>query len=84
MGEWSHEDNPLSNAPHTAEELISDDWSHPYSRSTAAYPLEYVREQKYWPPVNRIDSAYGDRNLICSCPSIEEYGEKMELAGELN
>ncbi len=83
-GKWSREDNPLINAPHTAEELVADDWSHPYSRNTAAYPLAYVREQKYWPPVNRIDSAYGDRNLICSCPSIEAYGEEMELVEELN
>jgi glycine dehydrogenase len=82
-GEWSREDNPLRNAPHTAEELVADTWSHPYSRTTAAYPLAYVREQKYWPPVNRIDSAYGDRNLICSCPSIEEYGEEMEMAEEV-
>jgi glycine dehydrogenase len=59
--------NPLKNAPHTAECLLSDTWSKPYSREQAAYPVAYVRQNKYWPPVGRVDNVYGDRNLFCSC-----------------
>ena len=66
-------DNVLKNAPHTAEELTADAWSHPYTREQAAYPLPYVRAGKFWPAVARIDNPYGDRNLICSCPPIEAY-----------
>jgi len=66
-------DNVLKNAPHTAEEVTSDSWSHPYSREQAAYPLPYVRAGKIWPAVARIDNPYGDRNLICACPPIEAY-----------
>jgi glycine dehydrogenase len=66
-------DNVLKNAPHTARAVTSDAWSHPYSREKAAWPLDWVRESKYWVPVSRVDSAYGDRNLICSCPPMEEY-----------
>ncbi|HAA66978.1 MAG TPA: hypothetical protein DCE10_09045, partial [Acidimicrobiaceae bacterium] len=62
------DDNPLVNAPHPAEDLMRSDWHRPYSREEAAFPLEAVRENKYWPPVSRIDGAHGDRNLICSCP----------------
>jgi len=69
------EESPLRNAPHTAESLLADDWSKPYSREVAAYPMEGLRENKYWPPVGRIDQVYGDRNLVCSCPSIEDYKE---------
>ncbi|MCH2633819.1 MAG: aminomethyl-transferring glycine dehydrogenase [Acidimicrobiales bacterium] len=67
-GEWPSDDNPLVNAPHPAEDLMRSDWHRPYSREEAAFPLEAVRENKYWPPVSRIDGAHGDRNLICSCP----------------
>ncbi len=67
------ERNPLKNAPHTAETLISDDWDEPYSRETAAYPLSWVRERKFWPAVGRVDNAYGDRNLMCVCPTLESY-----------
>ncbi|TDE30024.1 aminomethyl-transferring glycine dehydrogenase [Actinomadura sp. 6K520] len=74
-GAYDREDNPLKNAPHTAAALISDDWKHPYSREAAAYPLPAVRENKYWPPVRRIDQAYGDRNLVCSCPPPDAYEE---------
>ena len=74
-GEWPLDDNPLVNAPHTAEQLTADQWQHAYSRSEAAYPLEQVREAKYFSPVARIDNVYGDRNLVCSCPSITEYME---------
>ena len=70
---WTLEDNPLVNAPHTAAMITSGDWTHPYSRDTAAFPLPYVRAHKFWPSVARIDDAYGDKNLMCSCPSIENY-----------
>ena len=68
-------DNMLKNAPHTAEEVSADEWSHPYSREQAAYPLPFVRASKFWPPVARVDNPYGDRNLICACPPIEAYAE---------
>ena len=67
-GEYDRQDNPLKNAPHTAEMLISGEWKHPYERDEAAYPDGTPRRGKYWPPVRRIDQAYGDRNLMCSCP----------------
>jgi glycine dehydrogenase len=66
-------DNVLKNAPHTAEEVTADTWSHPYTREQAAYPLPWVRAAKFWPAVARIDNPYGDRNLICACPPIEAY-----------
>jgi glycine dehydrogenase len=72
-GEFDAEDNPLKNAPHTALEIASDDWSHAYTREQAVYPLPSLRSAKYWPPVNRVDNVYGDRNLVCSCPPIESY-----------
>ncbi|MDL4776575.1 aminomethyl-transferring glycine dehydrogenase [Actinomadura xylanilytica] len=67
------DDNPLKNAPHTAVALVTEDWKHPYTRDEAAYPLPSLREGKYWPPVGRIDQAYGDRNLVCSCPPPEAF-----------
>jgi glycine dehydrogenase len=70
-------DNVLKNAPHTAQEVTSDDWDHPYKRSQAAYPLSWIREAKFWPAISRIDNAFGDRNLICTCPSIESYAEEL-------
>jgi glycine dehydrogenase len=72
-------DNVLKNAPHTAEEIASDDWRHPYSRQQAAYPLSWVRANKVWPAVARIDNPYGDRNLMCACPPIEAYTEAVEI-----
>jgi glycine dehydrogenase len=66
-------DNVLKNAPHTAAAIASDKWTHPYSREQAAFPLPFVRADKFWPPVGRIDNAYGDRNLICACPDTAEY-----------
>lgn len=66
-------DNPLVNAPHTALSLVAEEWNHPYSREEALYPAPWVKEDKYWPPVSRIDHAAGDRNLICTCPPIESY-----------
>ncbi|RIQ34792.1 aminomethyl-transferring glycine dehydrogenase [Jiangella rhizosphaerae] len=71
-GEWPAEDNPLVNAPHTAMSVVAE-WSHPYDRETAVYPSPASREDKYWPPVGRIDGAYGDRHLVCSCPSPEAF-----------
>ena len=71
-GEWPKEDNILNNAPHTAEDLMADEWNHPYSRTEAAYPAGVDIATKYWAPVSRIDNAHGDRNLICTCPPIEE------------
>ena len=68
-----NENNPLKNAPHTQEMLTSDDWTLPYTRKQAAFPLAYIEENKFWPTVRRVDDAYGDRNLICSCSPIEDY-----------
>jgi glycine dehydrogenase len=72
-GEYDHEDNPLKNAPHTAEMLIAGEWKHPYDRAEGAYPEAGSRRGKYWPPVRRIDQAYGDRNLVCACPPPEAF-----------
>ncbi len=72
-GLWSVDDNPLRGAPHTAECLVVDKWEHPYSREVAAYPLGKAFRPKVWPPVRRVDGAYGDRNLVCSCPPVEAY-----------
>ncbi len=72
-GEWPREDNPLVNAPHTAADVISETWDHPYGRELAAYPVTVLRTDKYWPPVSRIDGVAGDRNLVCSCPPLEAY-----------
>ncbi|RAU46923.1 MULTISPECIES: aminomethyl-transferring glycine dehydrogenase [unclassified Pseudomonas] len=71
-GELNKDDNPLKNAPHTAAELVGE-WSHPYSREQAVYPVASLVEGKYWPPVGRVDNVFGDRNLVCACPSIENY-----------
>jgi len=73
-GTWPADDNPLHNAPHTAPDTATDNWSHPYSREIAAWPSGYHRS-KYWPPVSRIDGAYGDRNVVCSCPPLEAFAE---------
>jgi glycine dehydrogenase len=67
--------NPLKNAPHTLEMITNDNWDFPYSRTTAAFPLDYVKNDKFWPSVRRVDDAYGDRNLICTCAPIEAYAE---------
>ncbi|HYD47056.1 MAG TPA: aminomethyl-transferring glycine dehydrogenase [Terriglobales bacterium] len=75
-GQLDRTDNPLKNAPHTAAAIGSDEWPHRYSRERAAYPAPWLREAKYWPPVGRIDNAYGDRNLICTCPPIEAYSQE--------
>ena len=71
----SEANNPLKNAPHTQEMICSDEWDLPYTRTTAAFPLAYIKEDKFWPSVRRVDDAYGDRNLICTCAPIDEYAE---------
>jgi glycine dehydrogenase len=72
-GIYDKEDNPLKNAPHTAEVVLSNSWNHSYSREEAAYPVGRLRKNKYWPPVGRADNVYGDRNLFCTCVPIAEY-----------
>lgn len=74
-GEADAKDNVLHNAPHKQQVVITDDWAHSYSREKAVYPLAFVRENKFWPQIGRVNNAYGDKNLICSCPSIESYEE---------
>jgi glycine dehydrogenase len=74
-GEWPAGDNPLANAPHTAAAVSADEWEHPYPRSVGGFPAGVDAASKYWPPVRRIDGAYGDRNLVCSCPSPEAFEE---------
>lgn len=73
VGEWPESDNPLINAPHTIELVTSSSWNCSYSREDAAYPAESLQKGKYWPPVARVDNVYGDKNLICSCPSLDSY-----------
>jgi glycine dehydrogenase len=75
-GKTDKKENVLKNAPHTMQELTSDTWRHQYSRKKAAFPLSYLSQNKFWPSVGRVDNAYGDRNLVCSCPSIESYIEE--------
>lgn len=72
-GEWPEDDNPLVNAPHTAGDVATDDWNHPYPRELAVYPVDELRGDKYWPPVSRIDGVAGDRNLVCACPPLDTY-----------
>ena len=70
-------DNPLKNSPHTLDQAVSDSWTHGYSRERAVFPLPFVREHKFWPSVARVESAYGDRNLVCSCPPTDAYAEAV-------
>ena len=72
-GEYDKLDNPIKNAPHTHLELASNKWDHKYEREEAAYPSEFLKIAKYWPPVGRVDNVYGDKNLFCTCPSMDEY-----------
>ena len=74
-GAWPKDDNPLKNAPHTAEALLKADWAHAYSREQAAYPVPGLKRQKYWSPVGRVDNVWGDRNLMCSCPPLSDYAD---------
>ena len=73
VGDLDIQDNMLKNAPHSAEQVSADEWDHPYSRSEAAYPVDSLRNNKYWCPVSRVDNVYGDRNLLCNSPSMEEF-----------
>ena len=82
-GKADRENNVLKHAPHTAAVVTADNWSRPYSRQKAAFPLAFVKEAKFWPSVSRIDNAYGDRNLVCSCLPIEEYTTSKEQAAEV-
>jgi glycine dehydrogenase len=72
-GRVSREDNPLVNAPHTAAMVAAEEWSHGYTRETAAFPAPWLKPFKYWAPVGRVDNAYGDRNLMCACPPVSAY-----------
>jgi glycine dehydrogenase len=74
-GQMDRQDNPLKNAPHTADMIAASDWKHPYSREQAAFPAPWLRDYKFWPPVGRIDNVYGDRNLVCSCVGMEAFAE---------
>jgi glycine dehydrogenase len=76
LGQVDRENNALKHAPHTASILLSDQWNRPYSREQAAFPAPWTREHKFWPVVSRIDNAYGDRNLVCSCLPMEAYSEQ--------
>jgi glycine dehydrogenase len=73
LGTADADDNVLKNAPHTVEEVTADEWAHPYTRGQAAWPAPWSRTQKFWPSVGRVDNAFGDRNLVCSCPPMEDY-----------
>ncbi len=73
LGLQDREDNVLKNAPHTLKQVCSSEWNHGYDREKAAFPLPYLDEAKYWAPTGRVDNAFGDRNLICSCPPLEAY-----------
>jgi glycine dehydrogenase len=83
QGKFDRQNNVLKNAPHTAKVALSDSWGRPYSREKAVYPLEWVKDNKFWPSVSRVDNAYGDRNLVCSCLPIEEYAVSQVEAAAL-
>lgn len=80
---WPLDDNPLVNAPHTLRDLTCENWSHAYSRQQAAFAMDSLQQDKYWPPVSRIDNVYGDRNLFCACPSIDSFRDESEVVGEI-
>jgi glycine cleavage system P protein (glycine dehydrogenase) len=77
-GEWPADDNPLVNAPHTAE-MLTREWAHPYTREEACYPAASLRRMKYWSPVRRIEGAYGDRHLVVTCPPVAEFAAPVEV-----
>ena len=76
-GVADRDDNPLKNAPHPLPRVVSDEWEHAYRRERAAFPAPWTREHKFWPAVGRVDSAYGDRNLVCSCVPTDAYAETV-------
>ena len=75
LDQFSNADNPLRGSPHTSLEVSSDNWNHEYSREVAAYPKSWLKTNKFWPSVGRVDNTHGDRNLICSCLDVESYSE---------
>ena len=77
-GAMERERNPLKGAPHTTADLAAEDWDRPYTRTVAAFPAPGQTGAKYWPPVNRVDNAYGDRHLVCSCPPLDSYKDAAE------
>ena len=79
-GSADRENNVLKNAPHTADMVTSDSWNYPYGREKAAYPVPWLRQRKFWPPVGRVNNVYGDRNLVCACPPVEAYAEQHTVA----
>ena len=79
-GEMDKVDNALKNAPHTCAILAEEIWKHPYTRKEAVFPTIHQYQTKFWPPVGRVDNAYGDRNLICSCLPLEEYEKELQVA----
>jgi glycine dehydrogenase len=81
-GELDREDNPLKHAPHTATQAAAADWKHGYSRELAAFPLATLKQQKYWPPVARVDNVYGDKNVFCSCVPIGDFKDEPEAFSE--
>jgi glycine dehydrogenase len=82
QGKFDKQNNVIKNAPHTCRLVVSDEWNKPYSREKAAYPLKWVRDNKFWPSVGRVDNAYGDRNLVCSCAPIEAYMEEENTVNQ--
>jgi glycine dehydrogenase len=72
-GHWDQMNNPLKRAPHPARQIVAEEWNRPYSRETAAFPAAWLKNDKWWPPVARIDNVFGDRNVVCSCPPLEAY-----------
>jgi glycine dehydrogenase len=76
-GTYTKEENVLTLSPFSAKRITADKWDYNFTRSKAAYPLPIIRDNKYWVPIARVDNAYGDRNLICSCPSVESYAEEL-------
>ena len=74
-GQADKKDNVLKNAPHPVRRVVGDVWPHAYSREQAAFPVQWVREHKFWPAVGRVESAFGDRHLVCACPPVDAYGE---------
>jgi glycine dehydrogenase len=75
-GKADPKDNVLKNAPHTSAMIASEEWEHPYTRERAVFPAPWTKESKFWPPVRRVNNAFGDRNLVCACPPVEAYSEE--------